>query len=146
MMKLGEGVLTWSANERRSDRYGSVYLIAEGHNSRSAGPSPSLVNRDLAMELNCLPGELLAVVTEARDSTHVGDFFRGISPRRPKIGQIIILGRGNLFYELVPAGGVQIGLRPRDWRERASDWLDIRALYDAHEQSVRLFFHPTTHP
>lgn len=139
---LGEGVLTWCRSERTSDRYGTVYLIPEGDNSLSPKPSRSLIDRMKAMDLNCVPGELVAVVTEARESTHIGDLFRGIGPRKPEVGQIIVLGKGHFFYESAPEGGVQVGLRPRDWKTRSNDWLDIRALYDAHEQSVRLIFHP----
>lgn len=141
---LGEGVLTWARSERVSDRYGTVYLIPEGHNSRTLKPSRSLINLMIAMEHNCSRGDLIAVVIEARDSTHIGDLFRGIQPRKPEVGQVIKLGSGHLFFELAPEGGTQVGLRPDNWKTetRPHDWLDPRALYDAHEQTVRLIFHP----
>lgn len=42
--------------------------------------------------------------------------------------------------EMISLGGAQVGLRPDDGRDY--DWLDIRALYDAHEQTVELYFQP----
>lgn len=142
---LGTGVLTWTPNERRSDRYGAVYLVKEGGNSLSTdGPWPSLVDEATACAFEGFAGELIAVVKIARDSTHIGDFFRDVYPRKPEVGQIIVLGKGRLFRTSAPDGGIGVGLRPDDGRE--TDWLDIRALYDAHEQTVELSFVPEGSP
>ncbi len=48
-----------------------------------------------------------------------------------------MLGRGTLFYE-APPDYCAVGLAPEDGR--TTDWLDIRALYDAHAQVVDLWF------
>lgn len=138
---LGTGVLTWVPFERQSNRYGSVYLIKEGANSLSVdGPWPSLIDEAIVNTFIGLAGDLIAVVKIARDSTHDGDHFRKVYPRKPEVGQIIVFGKGRLFRTPGPDGGVGVGLRPEDGREM--DWLDIRALYDAHEQTVDLSFVP----
>lgn len=140
-IKLGRGVLTWDASERRSDRYGAVWLIPEGENSLTEGRPPSLVDAVHNLEWDGSEGELIAVVTATRESTHIGDLAHGIFPQTPEVGEIIVLGEGALFFETAPFGGFTVGLRPRD--QRSCLWLDIRKLYRAHEQSVELFFHPS---
>lgn len=138
-IKLGRGVLSWDASERISDRYGTVWLLPEGVNSLIRCDPISLIQPRAEWEGS--EGELIAVVTEARDSTHVGDLFHGVSPETPEVGEIIVLGDGQLFFETGTHGGFFAGLRPLD--QRSTLWLDIRKLYRAHEQSVELFFHPT---
>lgn len=139
---LGAGTLTWSRAERVSDRYGSVYLMADGNNSLNhSAPAPSLVRQGMVDRWTGFRGDLLAVVVANRESTHIGDLFRGVAPRKPEVGQIIKLGTGRLFSEPAPEGGYQVGVSP-DVDDQTTDWLDIRALYDAHEQTVELFFHP----
>ena len=137
MISLGRGRLTWTPRERRSDRYGAVFLIPEGHDSFTPGPSQSMVEAT-PMVLDFY-GELIALVRETRESTHIGDIFRGVFPTTPEVGESIVLGEGTLFYEELPLGcGMAVGLKPRDRRQDL--WLDINALYRAHEQSVELFF------
>ena len=139
-ISLGVGTLTWARSERISDRYGTVYLVPDGNNSLSVVPSRSLIKVDSGDLLKV--GELLAVVKQTRRSTHIGDLFHGISPRTPEVGQIIVFGKGKLFCEPAPEGGDQVGVRPLDGRPDL--WLEMRSLYDAHEQTVELFFHPET--
>jgi len=79
-------------------------------------------------------GTLIAIVKETRPSGHVGDFFRGLQPSTPKIGERIELGTGTIFYD----DHETIGLRPDDGRDR--DWLDPRKLYRLHDQTVELYF------
>lgn len=139
MISLGKGVLTWDGAERRSDRYGTVYLISEGMNSLSSGPVPSIIKLPANAPASATAfGSLIAVVVETRDSTHIGDLFRAIYPRTPDIGSRIALGEGMLFYQVLDGGGLSVGLKPIDGRR--VDWLNPRALYDAHEQSVELLF------
>ena len=141
MISLGIGTLTWNVNERRSDRYGTVYLIEDGIDSMSDVKAKSLIRRTPQTDaIQGAAGRLIAVVQTARKSTHIGDLFRGVFPRIPRIGQTIVLGTGKLFFAAAPEGGSQVGLLPEDGRD--SDWLDIRALYDCHEQTVELFFEP----
>ena len=49
------------------------------------------------------------------------------------VGERIVLGEGTLFY--YEKG---VGLRPEDGRDEL--WLDIHALYRAHNQTVTLIF------
>jgi hypothetical protein len=137
---LGTGVFTWTATERQTNRYGSVYLIKEGGHSLVEGPWPSLIDETIARRFDGFAGDLIAVVKIARESTHIGDLFHGVYPRKPEVGQIIVLGNGQLFTLPAPDGGIGVGLRPSDGR--TTMWLGIRALYDAHEQTVELSFVP----
>ena len=138
---LGEGVLTWEAYERRSDRYGCVYLMGEGGNSLSTEIFPSKIAIGTAEMCSGKRGQLIAVVKETRRSTHIGDLFRGVAPVTPEVGEIISLGTGLFFVNgITGTPGAAVGLRPEDGRP--SDWLDIKALYRAHEQTVELFFIP----
>lgn len=139
--KIGHGSLTWDGGERRSDRYGSVWLMPDHISSITGGGVPASLIEKSACGLAGQRGELIAVITQNRDSTHIGDLFRGISPSKPEIGEIIKLGNGTIFFETWPYGGVVVGLYPDDGR--GHDWLDPKALYRAHEQTVDLFFHPT---
>lgn len=138
---LGTGVLTWDGKERRSDRYGTVWLMPDGTTSLSGEEYPkSLINAEMAHGLIGKYGDLICVVKNVRESTHIGDIFRSIYPRKPEIGQIIVLGSGRFFTEPAHNGGVFVGVSP-DADEKVADWLNPRSLYDAHEQLVELFFH-----
>lgn len=146
-INLGTGVLTWGRAERLSDRYGAIYLIADGLNSFAQCAAPSLVNAEVADRHIGLRGELIAVVKDARKSTHIGDLSRGTYPSKPENGEIIVLGRGRFFTEPAPEGGTQIGVSPDPSDGISEDdqaWLDVPKLYRAHEQLVDLFFHPET--
>lgn len=129
-MKLlvGKGQLSWNRGERVSDRYGSVRLY-DSH----GGPVP------LETELTRLKGRLVAKILEARRSTHIGDLFRGLFPSTPDVGEEILLGKGMVFYL---DDGRAIGLEPEEPRD--SDWLNPKALYRAHDQTVELYFEPTS--
>ena len=85
---IGEGVLTWEPSERISDRYGAVFLMNDGdslHEPSGYVPIPD----DAPVGL---PGWLVAEVTAARQSTHVGDWGRGLYPQTPEVGERIVLG------------------------------------------------------
>src|SRR6267142_6535668 len=129
-IKLGTGVLTWHPSERRSDRYGTVWLIdsSDGVILESAVHVP-LVN----LPQTGTAGKLFVRVLEARKSHHIGDLFRGIFPSTPASGETIVLGEGSFFKEQSD----EVGLRPVE--ERRSDWLDPNALYRAHDQTVELY-------
>jgi len=130
---LGEGRLNWRTFERVSDRYGSVGLWERGK---------EVVDHHYLGEI--LPiapvvegrGRLVAEVLEARQSSHVGDFFRGFFPETPEVGERIVLGEGLVFFD-----EGHVGLYPEPHRE--SDWLNPEMLYRAHDQDVRLIFEPT---
>ncbi|HMN19582.1 MAG TPA: hypothetical protein PKA31_03245 [Candidatus Moranbacteria bacterium] len=124
MQELGTGILNWNGAERRSDRYGSVMLYVSLENEEPI----HLVQVKAGKR-----GRLIAIVKETRQSRHIGDLFHGVFPKTPKVGQKITLGEGTLFFE-----GNVVGLQPDDGRD--TQWLDMRALYNAHEQTVALCF------
>jgi hypothetical protein len=131
-IELGTGVLSWPRNERVSDRYGTVMLMTDaGARAQYINPaSPPVGQR----------GSLVAEVVETRQSDHIGDAFRGLHPETPEIGDRIELGSGTFFTEPTDFGAVLMGLSPDDGR--TSDWLDPKALYRVHNQTVRLLLVP----
>ncbi len=135
--ELGIGVLTWGRGERVSDRYGAVFLMPEGQNSLNSGDPFVPLARPSTITTTDGRGRLIAEVLETRQSTHIGDFFRGLRPTTPKVGDRFTLGEGTLFFA-TEEWGDQVGLTPFDDRE--SDWLDPTVLYQVHEQTVRLLF------
>jgi hypothetical protein len=138
IVELGTGVLTWPRDERVSDRYGTVMLTTDPGtwDTEPAGyvnpTDPPIGQR----------GTLVAEVIATRASDHIGDIFRGFSPETPDVGERIELGSGTFFTEPTDFGAVLMGLSPDDARK--SDWLDPKALYRAHNQTVRLVFVPAT--
>lgn len=126
---LGTGLFSWNRHERVSDRYGAVTLLDGNDKAIQAVPANLIGHK----------GKLIAEVRETRQSQHIGDFFRGLSPETPEIGESITLGTGTLFEE--PAEGQAnraVGLKPEKRRE--SDWLNPKAMYRCHDQTVELFF------
>jgi hypothetical protein len=139
-MILGTGRLTWNGRERRSDRYGTVFLLASGD---STTPDFTITPLVIQPELLGVVGTLIARVIETRESTHIGDLFHGVFPITPNVGDLIILGEGALFIEAQSEGSCKwtaVGVKPLDGRSTL--WLDIRALYRTHEQTVVLEFVP----
>lgn len=124
MDEIGTGVLTWSPGERISDRYGTVYLLT----ALDSGETVTLTKTKEGKR-----GRLIALVLETRQSRHIGDLFHRVRPETPRVGQPIVLGEGTLFFQ-----DELVGMHPDDGRE--SLWLDLRALYQAHEQTVTLLF------
>lgn len=120
---LGEGDLDWQRHERTTNRYGTVSLYVN-----PASDTPVALNRSH----DGTRGRLVSVVLKTRTSTHIGDAIRGFAPETPEVGEEITLGFGELFFE--QSGSV--GLRPADGRD--TDWLDPKALYRCHSQTVRL--------
>jgi hypothetical protein len=118
---IGTGILNWPRFERISDRYGSINLNEPG---------------DVTIELSSVTGygQLVAEVKEIRQSRHVGDFCRELSPTTPTLGEILILGEGRVFFDDYNT----VGLKPADGRN--SDWLNPKVLYRLHEQTVDLYF------
>jgi hypothetical protein len=140
---LAEGELNWSKYERQTDRYGAVHIQTGGFFARTLNE----LDADLPEEYATFDGaplgamgRLLVEVTAARESYHIGDKSREISPSTPEDGERIVLGEGELFVETDDnyAGVPTIGVYPEDGRE--TDWLDIGALYRAHCQTVKVYF------
>lgn len=124
MEEIGTGVLTWSPGERVSDRYGTVYLLSDLESNEVVGLTDTTEGKR---------GRLIAVVRETRTSRHIGDLFHGVFPEIPEVGQKVVLGEGTLFFQ-----DELVGVRPDDGRQ--TQWLNLRALYEVHEQTVTLFF------
>lgn len=91
------------------------------------------------------PGRLVAVVVETRRSGHCGDIARSLAPVTSSVGEEITLGAGTLFTDSDADLGVPtvVGLAPDDHRD--TDWLDPRALYRCHNQTVRLELRTGSH-
>lgn len=122
---LGTGRLNWRRHERIGDRYGSICLMHNEDNGTFDLPKYTGF------------GKLIAIVKEARDSTHIGDLFHGFFPQKPEIGEVIELGEGDIFYDNDEYGDM-VGLKPRDNRE--TFWLNPKALYRCHDQTIELSF------
>jgi hypothetical protein len=131
---IGIGQLNWNRHERVSDRYGAVGLYNDAHWQTGDNESKLLALGVLAGAV----GTLSATVLETRDADHIGDLFHGWGPGGAEVGATYVLGHGVLFHEF--DCGDKIGVRPLDGREIL--WLDGRALYTCHSQTVRLEFTP----
>lgn len=135
MMKkilLGKGVLNWDRVERQSDRYGSVRLFVE-LDSKKGGVK-------LNKEAEGKHGQLIAIVEETRQSSHIGDLFHGFRPSTPNVGDEIILGEGKLFFDHLYSEELDdVGVKPVD-ADKTTFWLEPKALYRVHEQTVSLYF------
>lgn len=131
---IGRGRLTWDRAERQSDRYGAIYLLSEGDSNT---PHPTLyAPLDIPPDLEGSHVHLIAKVIETRESTHIGDLFHGVFPRTPRVGEIISFGDGIIRRGTNCEGSDTVVLIPVKMRDHF--WMSIRALYDAHEQTVDL--------
>jgi hypothetical protein len=138
---LAHGTLSWNSAERRSDRYGEIYLDADAYSE----PKVSIPTYDTKVG-NALVGKrvrLIAKVTKARPSGHVGDLFLGIKPSQPEVGEEIDLGVGIFEQGSVDWSPMTtIMLKPGDGRE--TFWFDPRKLYRLHDQTIDMFIEETT--
>lgn len=141
---LGRGELSWPPFERVSNRYGMITLGEENRSTSTSHP-PTAFLLDTVQSLLGRKGTLIALVKETRQSTHIGDLFRGIFPPplgSVRVGEEFILGTGTFFAVKIINGTVEgtwgIGLVPRDLR--VDDWLFVNALYATHEQTVEIWF------
>lgn len=142
MKKLGQGILMWEASERRSGRYGSVYLTNASYDGRAM---VSVEVDEKAIE--SLLGhrvKLVAKVIKARKSGHVGDLSLKIFPKRPMVGEEISLGVGLFETKVGFDGSTCFVLYPHDGRSHF--WIDPRTLYRLHDQTIALFGEVTGEP
>jgi len=149
MHNIGFGILTWNASERRSGRYGYVYL----HSSNYAADTnvAAKFNFTSAKEFVGKRVKLTCKVIESRSSGHCGDMFLNIKPSTPEVGEVIELGVGDfdifhqdLGYAYPYAPEYTFGLKPNDNRDK--NWFDPRILYRLHDQIVELYIEETTEP
>lgn len=146
-IELGSGMVTWDGTERHTDRYGTIALASTQFGT-SAPVASWKLDEDIIRRYEGQVGVLIAVVTESRVSNHVGDNARKIRPSRPEVGEEIKLGFGRLFLQEnknwfghEPCGGSNfVGVMPLLGDMRTHDWMDPKALYRAHEQTVTLYF------
>ena len=140
---LGRGVLNWSKHERVSDRYGAVTLSEKSGGyfgaEEEAGINVPFVPLAAVPDMGWALGSLFAIVKETRTSAHVGDFFRGVFPVTPVVGENIPLGTGRIFWENTDYGALSVGVKPED---REYPWMDVEKLYRCHDQTVELYFTP----
>ena len=122
---LGKGVLIWPSRERHLDRYGFIKL----KESEDVDSAEVRINTEHVGIAGCLACQIVETRTSPME-----DHFRGIIAETPKIGEIIVLGNGTLYEN----DDKSIGIVPEDDRE--IDWLNPKALYRCHLQTVRLFF------
>lgn len=133
MSKIGSGIFSWNANERRSNRYGYIFLDKENYDHDAT--ATLYFDKALAAKLCGKKVKMHAVVTASRQSGHIGDFFLGIFPTQPEVGEHVDLGVGILDYQ--PEHSDMVGLKPLDGRTEL--WIDPDKLYRLHDQTVDLF-------
>lgn len=143
MKKLGHGVFTWSGEERRSDRYGAFNLCAEPY--EGAPVSRITYDKALAESLEDKRVRILVKVVETRTSGHIGDFFLGIRPSTPEVGEEVDLGVGILHTESCEWDKkvTSTFLVPGDPPTRETFWFDPNKLYRLHDQTVDVFVEET---
>jgi hypothetical protein len=134
--ELGTGALNWSRDERIGNRYGFVAFFET--DSRDQRIAPWTLDTALLRQLAGTRGRLVATIVTARDSTHIGDIALGVFPRRQLEGTRLVLGEGILRMGSAQGeGSLRFGVEPEDG---AYPWMNVRALYDAHESVVRVTF------
>lgn len=142
MEVIASGIVNWDASERRSARYGAVYLsdspFSLGPAQRCATPT---FNQDLAVSLHGRRVRLQARIVETRQSEHCGDVFFELKPSTPEVGEVIDLGVGILDFGRSYDGDQTFILRPNDGRNKL--WFDPGKLYRLHSQTVELLVEAT---
>lgn len=139
-------MLTWQSSERVGDRYGAIYFaetgcaMPPGFGDTPANQSSWTLDQAAIDASVGKRGTLRAIAIETRESPHIGDMFHGVVPTTPDVGETMVLGTGTLGLDGAPAedSSIQFLLRPADGRSTL--WMDIRALYRCHEQTVQLWF------
>lgn len=135
---IGTGALSWAKKERVTDRYGFVGLFNEDSEDKKIAEDAALLMKIIPPLLN-KKFKMVAEVLETRKSTHIGDLQHGYRPVTPEKGDMIELGEGYLqHYEL--DGCDYVGLKPI---MAGKHWMDAKALYRAHEQTVNLYLIPS---
>lgn len=134
---LGTGALNWDRSERVSNRYGFVAFFET--DSRDAYIAPWTLDTVLLRRLAGTRGRLVAKVVTSRVSTHIGDLSLGAYPRQRPEGTRLVLGEGLLrIGSAAGAGGsMRFGVAPEAGEY---PWMNVRALYDAHENVVCVTF------
>ncbi len=135
---IGTGALSWSRYERQDQRYGSVSVFNQNSDDEIITTGAELFVDQIKKHVG-RKGKLICDILETRKSTHTGDKQYKIYPKTPNVSDKIELGTGELFLQIEDYG-TYVGLKPNDGRHTL--WLDIQNLYNAHEQTVNLYFEP----
>ncbi len=148
MHLIATGVLGWSKYERQSKEYGFIGIEKDGYNKAKC--EKPFFDETTIKSLVGQRVRLIAVVTETRDSEHVGDmflFFPGtedhVKPTRPNVGDKIEIGVGVLQikrddqFENTMFGVDSTGKKFQ---------MDPVALYKLHDQTVNVFIEKTDDP
>lgn len=139
---LGFGIFMWDARERRTRRYGAIFMAPTTFDE-TVTVAP-VVGWDAVDYLEGRRIHLYAKVLEARPSGHCGDTFFKVAPTQPEIGEEIDLGVGVLYTSMLTYPKdrhLQFELQPQDSRDEL--WMDPRKLYQLHDQTVELYAEPT---
>jgi len=136
---VATGIFMWEGLERRSDRYGRFYACSSTLNG-NVEVQPTF-EVEAAEALNGKRVRITVEVVSARESGHVGDMFHGISPMKPKKGDVIDLGVGIFDVGRNYNNDPDIGLRPNDGR--SAWWINPNQLYKLHDQTVNVFVEET---
>jgi len=128
-IELGEGVLGWHPNERKTRRFGTVSLF-----KGLTGNERIIFPRYRGFY------KLGATVIEARPSRFKSETiqFTDGKPEKLRNGQQAILGDGELFYE----DPYCIGIKPRIDIPNGC-WLTVKSLVQLQDQTVKLFIIPS---
>lgn len=141
MNQIGYGILTWDRGERVTARYGAIFLGRKDY--KEAVSCAAMVDTDNLRVLEGKRVRLKAVVVEARNSGHCGDFFLNIMPSKPEVGEEVEIGVGVLGLDpCSESPGPAMSLQPEDGREHL--WIDPRKLYRLHDQTIRLYIEETS--
>lgn len=136
--KIGYGIFMWMSPERRSGRYGYVFMADSDFNrTTTVEATQDTVKYSFFLGKKV---RLIAKVLETRKSGHDGDLFLEIKPSTPMVGEEIELGVG-IFSQTYSLNETQLGLEPNDGRE--INWIDPRILYRLHDQTVELYIEET---
>lgn len=134
---LGSGVVNWNIGERQSGRYGTLVLESpEGHKGLD-NMKTGLYNWYAIECLKGKTGELFAKVLQP----YTGKY----TTRNTEVGEVILLGSGELFHETSWLGeGTSIGIKPSWADEKGNEepWMNTTELYVAKECTVELYFVP----
>lgn len=137
MTKIGSGIFSWCSSERRSRRYGTLWLTGSNYENSEHANVEWL--KETAMAFVGKRVSIYAVVVKSRVSGHAGDHSIGMSPSRPKEGEKIDLGVGRFFIS--EEAFKTCGISPSDGRSEF--WIDPTALYRLHDQTVEIFAEET---
>jgi hypothetical protein len=131
--RLGEGVLGWARAEADTGRWGTV-LLTDTTGARVQFPAAPTGQR----------GTLTATVLAHRSGAYTGTRERPATGHRTAIGEVIVLGCGELFCDadIEGAAAVAVGVRPPWTEAHHLGWLDPEALHQVVGQHVRVAFTP----